>query len=150
MENFCAPVPEYTQEAGDSQRQAMTQPHVYWTLEAPYATILGLYTNVPEGGQLDPYQIAWLKEEMRTAPKEKALIVAMHHPIYSLDSHHSGSAYLHAILDNAMQETKRLPDLVLAGHVHNYQRFTRRYDGKTEIPYIVAGAGGYFHRHQMH
>jgi hypothetical protein len=37
---------------------------------------------------------------------------------------------------------------VLAGHVHNYQRFTRRVNGR-DVPYIVAGAGGYWHLHQM-
>ena len=34
------------------------------------------------------------------------------------------------------------PDAVLSGHAHLYQRFTRRVDGR-EIPYIVAGSGGF-------
>jgi hypothetical protein len=54
------------------------------------------------------------------------------------------------ILDQVVQETRRVPDMVLSGHVHNYQRFTRQYklDGQElQIPYIVAGAGGYFHLH---
>jgi hypothetical protein len=41
-----------------------------------------------------------------------------------------------------------VPDLVLTGHVHNYQRFTRRVGGR-EIPYLVVGAGGYWHLHYM-
>ncbi len=32
--------------------------------------------------------------------------------------------------------------MILSGHVHNYQRFSRKIGGR-EIPYIVAGAGGY-------
>jgi acid phosphatase type 7 len=150
VNNFCAPVPQITPEAGDVMRHAMTQPNAYWTLEAPYATIIGLYTNVPEGGILDQDQIDWFQSEMKTADKDKALIVAMHHPIYSGDKWHSGSAYMGDILDQAIKETKRVPDMVLAGHVHNYQRFTRKYhmDGRDyQIPYIVAGAGGYFHLH---
>ena len=35
-----------------------------------------------------------------------------------------------------------MPDLVLSGHVHNYQRFTRKVKSK-KVTYIVAGAGGY-------
>jgi len=149
-ENFCAPIPQITPEAGDVSRHAMTQPNVYWTLQAPYATIIGLYTNVPEGGMLDQDQIDWLHNEMRTADQKKALIIAMHHPIYSGDKWHSGSAYMGGILDEAINQTKRVPDLILASHVHNYQRFTRQFhlDGKEfQIPYVVAGAGGYFHLH---
>ncbi len=150
VNNFCAPTPQITPEAGDTVRHAMMQPNVYWTLEAPFATIIGLYTNVPEGGMLDQDQIDWFHDEMRAAPEDKALIIAMHHPIYSGDTWHSGSAYMGDVLDQAMKETKRVPHLVLAGHVHNYQHFTRNYEvngEKLQIPYIVAGAGGYFHLH---
>jgi hypothetical protein len=150
VRNFCASTLQITPEAGDVMRHAMTQPNVYWTLETPYATIIGLYTNVPEGGMLDQDQIDWFQSEMRTAPEDRALIVAMHHPIYSGDKWHSGSTYMGDILDEAIQVSKRVPDLVLAGHVHNYQRFTRtcHLDGRDyQIPYIVAGAGGYFHLH---
>jgi hypothetical protein len=36
----------------------------------------------------------------------------------------------------------RAPDLVLTGHVHNYQRFSAPLHNKN-VPFIVAGAGGY-------
>lgn len=150
VDNFCASTSQVTPEAGDTIRHSMTQPNVYWTLETPFATIIGLYTNVPEGGMLDQDQIDWFQSEMKTAPEDKALIIAAHHPFYSGDKFHSGSAYLGDVLDQAMQDTKRVPDLVLSGHVHNYQRFTRDYamnGRKFQIPYIVAGAGGYFHLH---
>jgi flagellar biosynthesis chaperone FliJ len=48
--NFLSRVAVRTLDAGDAMRIAMTQPNSYWTLEAPYATIVGLYTNVPPGG----------------------------------------------------------------------------------------------------
>jgi len=151
VDNFCAQTPRITPDAGDVQRHAMTQPNVYWTLQAPYTTIIGLYTNVPEGGQLDNDQIAWFQAELQAAPEEKALIVAMHHPIYSYDTFHSGSVYMSNILDEAISTTGRVPDMVLSGHVHNYQRFTRQFTDaagqQRDIPYIVAGAGGYFHLH---
>jgi len=131
----------------------MTQPNVYWTLEAPYLTIIGLYTNVPEGGQLDTDQIAWFHAEMAAADRKKALIIALHHPIYSFDNFHSGSIRMRGILDDAISASGRVPDLVLTGHVHNYQRFTRAFtsaDGTPySIPYIVTGAGGYYHLHAV-
>jgi len=148
MRNFCAREAGYTPEVGDAYRQAMTQPNTYWTLEAPFVTIIGLYTNVPEGGQMDSTQIQWFHEELRNAPTDKALIVAMHHPIYSLDNHHSGSAYMEGKLDEAMKSTGRIPDAVFAGHVHNYQRFTHQLGGR-EVPYVVAGAGGYWNLHYI-
>jgi 3',5'-cyclic AMP phosphodiesterase CpdA len=126
----------------------MTQPHVYWTLETPLATFVGLYTNVPEGGELDDQQRAWLEGELRDAPADRWLLLAAHHPVYSLDDHHSGSAYLKNLLDQTFTKVGRCPDLVLTGHVHNYQRFTRAQDGR-EVPYIVAGGGGYWHLHYM-
>jgi hypothetical protein len=127
----------------------MTQPNVYFALEAPKATIIALYTNVPDGGQLD--QIMWFHAELQAAPEEKALILVMPHPIYSYDTFHSGSVYMSRILDEEISVTNRVPDLMLSGHVHNYQRFTRQFTDagsqQRDIPYIVAGAGGYFHLH---
>jgi hypothetical protein len=35
------------------------------------------------------------------------------------------------------------PHAVLAGHAHNYQRYTRLRSDGTEIPYIVCGNGGH-------
>ena len=35
-----------------------------------------------------------------------------------------------------------MPELVLGGHVHDYQRFTGQLAGKN-VPMIIAGAGGY-------
>jgi len=148
VENFCAAEPHLSSEAGDSGRATMTQPNVYWTLETPFVTFIGLYTNVPEGGWMDNNQIAWFQSELASAPQNKALIVAMHHPIYSADTYHSGSTYMGNILDQAIQATGRVPDAVFAGHVHNYQRFTRTLNERA-IPYIVAGAGGYWHLHSM-
>jgi acid phosphatase type 7 len=148
VENFCAPTPRLTKEAGDVSRDAMTEPNVYWTLDTPYVTMIGLYTNVPEGGWMDNTQIAWLSSELSSAPTNKALVLSMHHPIYSADIYHTGSQYMAGVLENAVQQAKRWPDLVFAGHVHNYQRYTRALPDR-EVPFIVAGAGGYWNLHKM-
>jgi acid phosphatase type 7 len=142
VRNFCASWPHVTPEAGDINRDAMTLPNVYWTLRAPFLTIVGLYTNVPEGGCIDDEQFRWLSEELEQAPQQAALIVALHHPIFSTSLEHIGNTDLGERLDLAAEHAGRLPDMVLTGHVHNYQRFTRHYE-QHEIPYIVAGAGGH-------
>jgi len=148
VNNFCAPEPHITADAGEVTRDAMTQPNVYWTLDTPFATFVGLYSNVPEGGKFDDQQIAWFMNELRTAPEDKALIVSAHHPAYSADTEHSGSLYIQETLDQAFAQAGRAADLVFAGHVHNYQRFTRATGGR-QIPYIVAGAGGYWNLHYV-
>lgn len=148
VRNFCAPTPVITPDARDVPRDAMTQPNVFWSLLSPVATIIGLYSNVPEGGKIRPDQQAWLVDELKKAPKSKALFVTMHHPVYSADDHHSGSAAMRTALESAITASGRHPDIVFAGHVHNYQRFTRVVK-KEQFPYIVAGAGGYWHLHAV-
>ena len=60
----------------------MTQPNCYFTLEAPFLTLIGLYSNVPEGGEIHNDQIDWFVGELRAAPREKALLVAVRrHPM---------------------------------------------------------------------
>ena len=142
VRNFCAQAHVHLPEADDAPREAMTQPNVYWTLNTPVATIIGLYTNVPEGGRLGQNQVAWLKQELQSAPENLALILALHHPLYSAYGPHPGSQYLKSTVEGVVQAANRVPDLILSGHVHNYQRFTGVIAG-VDVPCIVAGAGGY-------
>jgi hypothetical protein len=56
------------------------------------------------------------------------------------------------LLDAAIHASGRVPTLILAGHVHNYQRFSRTLtvNGRAHtIPYVVAGGGGYPNMHTM-
>ncbi len=148
MTNFCAKEATITADAGDVNRDAMTQPNCYFTLQAPFVTIIGLYSNVPEGGRVEQDQADWFVGELKAAPKNKALIVAVHHPIYSLDNHHSGSQHMSDLLNQSFDTAKRTPDMVFSGHVHDYQRFTRNM-GDKQVPYIVAGCGGYWNLHTL-
>lgn len=145
VNNFCAASPVHRPEAMDSPRDAMTQPNVYWTLETELATFIGLYSNCPEGGQIEPAQASWFESELAAAPRDRALIVAVHHPIYSAYGPHPGSQHLKNVFEQAFQASNRIPDLVLAGHVHNYQRFSAATQNK-QVTFIVAGAGGYNQR----
>jgi predicted phosphodiesterase len=146
--NFCSSTPHLDPQAQETNRDTMDQPNVYWTLTDDVVTIVGLYTNVPEGGVVAQDQVAWLVEELRAAPPSAALLVALHHPPYSCDADHGGSAAMGQMLDGAFAAAGRTPDVVLSGHVHDYQRFTRTI-GTAAVPYIVAGAGGYHNLHAM-
>jgi hypothetical protein len=140
MRNFC----DTTSNHDSPYRPTMTQPYVYWTLGTPFATIVGLYSNV--GGTLDARgtseQLQWFQQQVHNAPLNKALIVAVHHPPYSLDTSHGGYPDIEIALDRVIQATGRIPTSVLSGHVHSYQRFERKVDSK-KLTYVVAGAGGY-------
>ena len=46
-----------------------------------------------------------------------------------------------ASFDQVCAKAGIFPDAFLSGHAHNYQRYTRRINGK-QVPYIVAGTGG--------
>ena len=130
-----------------ANRTQMDLPNVYWTFTTPLATIVGLFSNVGETeGEIHQDQVDWFQKELTAADPNKALIVTVHHPPFSGDVEHSGSSVVDQVLMKAFQAVKRYPDLILSGHVHSYQRFTNVVQGPKgpkQIPYIVAGAGGY-------
>jgi len=134
----------------DAPRVQLNLPNVYWTLITPLATIIGMYTNVPEGGSIDSTQQQWVTNEFATAPTDRALILALHHPIYSFDVYHSGSSKMADVLENAIRDTGRVPNLVLSGHVHDYQRIEQTIAPDGPTPFIVAGNGGYHNLHAVH
>jgi hypothetical protein len=146
---FMTAMPHIDPISQDAPRVTMSQPYVYFTLDCPLVTIIGMYTNVPEHGSVDSQQQQWLTNEFHTAPQDKALIVALHHPIYSFDDHHSGSPGMADVVQHAINDSRRVPNMVLTAHVHNYQRIERSITGETATPFIVAGNGGYYHLHNL-
>jgi hypothetical protein len=156
LNNLCAPSPVVTADAGGLSRTAMIQPGVYFTFDAPFVRILGLYSNVledpgvisDENGTntvLDQRQIAFLTAALERVVSESytgAVIIAVHHPPFTGGSEHGGSPQMLADIDSACTAAKFWPHAVFSGHSHNYQRYTRTVNGM-EIPYIVAGCGGH-------
>jgi hypothetical protein len=135
-------------------RTQMDLPNVYWTFTTPLATMIGLFSNVSETqGEFHQDQIDWFRSELAAADSNLALIVAVHHPPFSGDAEHSGSTEVHRVLFDSFEAAKRYPDLILSGHVHNYQRFTCKVtgpNGPLQIPCVVAGAGGYTKLGKLH
>lgn len=149
---FCAPGVRPVDFSLVKGRLSMIQPNIYWTMETPLATIIGLHTNVPKFGIVTPEQRSWFAKELMAANKlrpEKMLIVCLHHSPYSADINHGSSLAMITFLETAFRETGVRPDIVFSGHVHSYQRFLKTdADGGTTT-YIVAGAGGYDELHAV-
>lgn len=158
LTNFCAPEAGPSSDAGGLVRSVMTQPGVYFTLDAPFVSIIGLYSNVLDSGAgvissqkghfpLVDDQLTFLQNELkRLKPQreagKRAILLAVHHPPLSADARHGGSTGELADIDACCKAAGLWPDAVLSGHAHLYQRFTRVIQGK-ETPYLVAGSGGF-------
>jgi hypothetical protein len=154
LRNFCSASPEHTPEATGLVRTSMIAPGVFFTLEAPFVRILGLYSNVledpgvisSEGVKSSPVtdqQLNFLTAALTRAKSfSGAVIVAVHHPPFTYGTNHSGSPRMLQDLDKASQSAGFWPHVYLSAHSHNYQRYTRAIAG-IDIPYLVAGGGGH-------
>jgi hypothetical protein len=114
VEFFMQANPHVDPISRDAPRVTMSLPNVYFTLEMPFATIIGLYTNVPEGGSIDSIQQQWVTNEFATADDKKAIIVCMHHPVFSFDDHHAGSARMADVIQNAINYTGRIQYILIS------------------------------------
>jgi len=155
VQNFMSKDPsQLGSQKTTSARTQMDLPNVYWTFNTPFATFLGLFSNVGETeGEIHQDQITWFEGELKAADPGLALIVTVHHPPYSGDTEHSGSSAVEKVLFDSFKASKRYPDLILSGHVHNYQRFTAEVTvskSTVQIPCVVAGAGGYTNLGKLH
>jgi hypothetical protein len=156
LRNFCATSFAPSPDAGGLDRTTMIEPGVYFTFDAPFVRILGLYSNVLEDPgvisdqkgtytTLDQRQVAFLTAALKRAKTDKftgAVIVAVHHPPFTGGTTHGGSPAMLADIDSACTAAGVWPHAVFAGHSHNYQRYTRTVNGMS-IPYVVAGCGGH-------
>jgi hypothetical protein len=156
LRNFCAAEIAASPDAGGLSRTTMIQPGVYYTFDAPFVRIMGLYSNVLEDPgvisdqkntypTLDERQITFLTTALKRAKAEKyggAIIIATHHPPFTGGSDHGGSPLMLRDIDSACAAAGVWPHAVLSGHAHNYQRYTRVANG-FQIPFIVAGCGGH-------
>ena len=98
---FCADTVQ--PPTGPKFRRQTIQPYIYWSLDTPYAYIIGLYSNIANGGILDKPtqytsknftkgpQYQWLVKELKNAQamnkkagyRRKAVLLTVHYPPYS-------------------------------------------------------------------
>jgi len=167
--NFCNTETVVTPEAGSLHRTAMTQPGVYFTLDAPFVRIIGLFSNALEdpgvissqGGTwkaIPDYQLDFLAAQLARVKSDSfagAVLLAVHHPPFNYapppggpgaGGTHSGNPAMLAQIDALCKTAGVYPHAVLAGHAHNYQRYTRsiQFAGSPyQVPFLVCGDGGH-------
>lgn len=167
--NFCAEKPVITPEAGSLHRTAMTQPGVYFALDAPFVRVIGLFSNALEDPgvisnkdgkwpTVTDKQLKFLSAQLKRIKIEKykgAVLLATHHPPYSYSpppdqngsggNHGCSSVMLRQIDEICLQEGV-YPHAFLSAHAHNYQRYTRIMkfgNSEIDVPFIVCGDGGH-------
>jgi hypothetical protein len=156
LRNFCAPTFAPSPDAGGLVRSTMIQPAVYFTFDAPFVRILGLYSNALEDPgvisdqngtykTLDSRQVDFLTAALKRVNTDNftgAVIIATHHPPFTGGAVHGGSPLMLADIDAACKAAGVWPHAIFSGHSHNYQRFTRTINN-LQIPFLVAGSGGH-------
>jgi hypothetical protein len=168
--NFCAAARSISPDNTTDKRPAMTQPYAYWCLSTPLAYIIGLYSNIANGGILDDPaqsgdpQYQWLVAQLKDVKRKnasktlrKAVLLAIHYPPYSGTTNFAqrgdptlgktpgaqNAQPLGDVLQRAFAESGQRPDAVFSAHAHLYQRLTYCYADGWEVPYLVAGSGGH-------
>lgn len=151
-QNFCSLRPVRRPESQDSARTTLTQPGVYFMLEAPFVRIIGLYSNSNEytgtlrGPGDDTRQLDFLTGQLEAIAAQRqrgdvrALILAVHHPPFTCAEGHVPSPGMLADIDAACTKSGVMPDLVLSARSPLYERFHRTVSGR-EIPFVVAASG---------
>ncbi|CAN1772059.1 Purple acid phosphatase 22 [Linum perenne] len=110
--------------------------------EAVHVIMLGSYAAFD--AESDQYR--WLENDLRKVDRKTTpwVVVVMHVPWYNTNEAHQGEG------ESMRKEMERVlydarVDVVFAGHVHAYERFTRVYNNKADScgpVYITIGDGG--------
>lgn len=95
------------------------------------------------GLDLGSEQIDWLEERLaavETEPGYRFSILYLHRPLYSLGDFTPRDGNREALFP--LIDAHRIP-LVLAGHVHGYERFEVTTASGRPVTYVTSGAGGF-------
>lgn len=146
----------------------MTQPGVYYALDAPFVRVLCLFSNgledpgviSSENGKwpnVPDHQLEFLEAQIQKTKDEAykgAVLIAAHHPPFSYAEQNTKSpggvrgcsTTMLRQIDTICAKVGVYPHAFLLAHAHNYQRYTRTVTiaGKDyDVPFIVCGDGGH-------
>ncbi|KAK4281639.1 hypothetical protein QN277_013107 [Acacia crassicarpa] len=120
--------------------------NLYYSFEVAgvHVIMLGSYT----GFHSDSAQYKWLAGDLQKVDRNKTpwLLVLLHAPWYNSNTAHQNepeSYDMKASMEDLLYQAR--VDVVFAGHVHAYERFTRVYKDKADncgSVYITIGDGG--------
>jgi predicted phosphodiesterase len=109
---------------------------LYYSFKAPKQDVRFFML---ESTYMDPDQVKWIENELKTST-EAWKIVVLHHPPYSSGATHGSSLSLRATLEPMF--VKYGVSVVLTGHDHIYERVKPQQG----ITYFVIGSGGELRR----
>jgi 3',5'-cyclic AMP phosphodiesterase CpdA len=109
---------------------------LYYSFKAPKQDVRFFMLN---SNYMDPDQVKWIENELKTST-EAWKIVVLHHPPYSSSGTHGSSMSLRATLEPMF--VKYGVSVVLTGHDHVYERIKPQQG----ITYFVVGSGGELRR----
>ncbi|KAF4384102.1 hypothetical protein G4B88_030998 [Cannabis sativa] len=124
--------------------QSASTSNLYYSFEiaGSHVIMLGSYTDFDS----DSDQFKWLAADLAGIDRVKTpwVFALVHAPWYNTNLAHRGEG---ESMRKALEELlyKARVDVVFAGHVHAYERFTRIYDNKAEScgpMYVTIGDGG--------
>ncbi|MED6197225.1 putative purple acid phosphatase 20 [Stylosanthes scabra] len=129
----------YEESASDS--------NLYYSFDVAagvHVIMLGSYTDFEAGSS----QYQWLQGDLKKVDRTKTpwVVVLLHAPWYNSNEAHQGeteSVDMKAAMEDLLYQAR--VDVVFAGHVHAYERFTRVYKDKADNcgpVYITIGDGG--------
>ncbi|XP_047963200.1 purple acid phosphatase 22-like isoform X2 [Salvia hispanica] len=118
--------------------------NLYYSFDVAGAHVLmlGSYTDF----NVDSDQYAWLLADLATVDRSKTpwIFALIHAPWYNTNSAHKGEGEtMRVSMENILYNARA--DVVFAGHVHAYERFTRVYDNKADQCgpiHVTIGDGG--------
>lgn len=121
--------------------------NLYYSYDINNVHFVSLNSEIPYEKFSEEYKLAfqkWLDKDLSSSAK-KWKVVYLHRPLYCSmpDDYHciSSAKYMRDLLEEILQRNK--VDLVLAGHVHAYERLFPIYDNKIDRESINDGESTY-------
>lgn len=124
--------------------QSNSTSNLYYSFEVAgaHVVMLGSYTDF----DLQSDQYKWLKADLMGVDRKRTpwVFVLVHAPWYNTNTAHLGEGEsMREAMEELLYEAR--VDVVFAGHVHAYERFTRIYNKKVDPcgpVYVTIGDGG--------
>ncbi|KAI5059915.1 hypothetical protein GOP47_0024335 [Adiantum capillus-veneris] len=118
--------------------------NLYYSFEVAgvHVLMLGSYTDVSR----DSSQYKWLQADLAKVDRNRTpwLIALLHAPWYNSNSKHQGDGeHMRKSMEFLLHEAK--VDVLIAGHVHAYERTSKVFNGRPDssgIVHITVGVGG--------
>ncbi|XP_024983273.1 probable purple acid phosphatase 20 [Cynara cardunculus var. scolymus] len=120
--------------------------NLYYSFEVSgvHVIMLGSYTDFGHGSN----QYGWLESDLKKVDRSKTpwLVVLIHAPWYNTNYDHQGEIQSYGMMESMEGLLyKARVDVVFAGHVHAYERFSRVYNEEPDScgpMHITIGDGG--------